>query len=1214
MPLDEGVPATSNLPGSRYPLVHGDHSVTFKVALPAAQAAAVVPKNDGMGTMPYPMVKAGVGEWTVTTPPLRSGFHYYELQVDGKPIEDPNSQTFFGWGKESSGLEIPDPTLSFYDALDVPHGTLQEFRYHSAIAGTDRTAFVYLPPGYERGERYPVLYLQHGAGESERGWSNQGRANSIMDNLIHDGSARPMLVVMDNGYATVGKENHFEQVLTGELIPAVDGHFRTIADPDHRALAGLSMGGGQALRIGLHHLGLFHSIGVFSGSVGQLDFSSAPLNDPDVLNRTLRVLWFGCGSDDFLYSTNERAHGGLDLAGVRNTWDVLDGSHEWQVWRKCLRDFAPNLFHPDRVPSTVDLECEYLTNPLGIDVPKPRLSWRLESSDSDRRGLRQAKYQVLVASTRERLEKGEADLWDSGDVNSNQSTNVDYAGAPLASQQRCWWKVRVQDETGRWLHWSNPATWTVGLTNLSDWKAQWIGSADAGRDPWLRKSFDVDGVVNDGFVYVASIGYHELYVNGVKASNAVLSPDVSDLSKRARYITYDIARLLRPGRNVIALWLGAGWSHYPEYLTRAEAGRPALPMVLAQAEIQTPAGLLTLGSDASWRVHGSPNRLLGDWNFMHFGGEEYNANLELSGWNLPELDDSSWQAATIYHLHVEVSAQMAEPNRMDRIILPKSIVSQTDGSYLVDMGVNFSGWFEATVRGKPGSKIEFKWSERSGVEETHRLHSDYIFGPLGWGTFRNRFNYGVGRWITISGLTEPPAKEAIRGWIIRTGYQRAGQFECSKPILNWIYDTTLWTFENLSLGGYVVDCPQRERMGYGGDAHATTQAALDNYKLGAFYTKWAQDWRDVQGPDGNLPYTAPTYWGGGGPVWSGFCLHLPWKLYLQYHDVRILEQSWPTITRWEAFLESQSKDDLLVRWGGEWDFLGDWLWPGAEGVNGDTPETLFLNNCYWTYELKLAARIALELGKQDEGATLLKRSAQVGVAIHKRFYRPETHDYADGDQAYLAAALLADVPPADVRAAVWKRLEDEILVHWNGHIHAGITGGALLTRLLLDSGRADLMLPMAEAEDYPGWGQFYRDGMTTIPEDWEARQSLLHSSYLYVGAWFMEGVAGIAQDPTVPGYQSFLIRPLVGGNEGDLTWASGTYDSPYGRIRSAWWKSASGGYTLAITVPPNSSARLQLPFEVKPVPGSKLIRREGPNREYLLEPGNYDLTSKRASR
>ena len=945
---DVGVPAPSNVPGAEFPRIHGDLSVTFRMVAPKAKKVQVVPLNDGLGRQPYLMPQGSDGVWTVTTPPVRPGFHYYEFDIDGSRCTDPASETYFGWGKQTSGLEVPDPNLGFYDSKPVPHGQVHIAWYPSKVTGKDRRVYVYTPPGYDtKSGRYPVLYLQHGAGESERGWTAQGHANFILDNLVAEQEATPMLVVMDNGYADVNHTNEFEAVLVQDLIPFIDQEFRTIPDADHRALAGLSMGGGQALNIGLRHPDSFHSVGVFSGAFRGLEPLKDILANPQSANHRLKLLWFGCGIDDSLISLASNAHKVLDLAGVRNSFASFPGSHEWQVWRKCLHSFAQLLFRPaSESRRVVDLRCEYLANPLGIDSAHPRLSWRMEDSNPDSHGFRQTGYRVLVATTKEMLDQEKADLWDSGNVASDHSVQVEYRGAPLASRQRCWWKVIVKDERGRSLSWSKPSEWTMGLLTAQDWSAHWIGGIppqgettaairkapkENGFDPWFRKDFELSSAPKSAQVYVASIGYHELYINGVRVGDAVLAPSVSDLSHRARYTTYEIASFLRPGRNVLALWLGTSWSIFPHFPAIDRTQRPAIPMAILQAEIKLSDGTLkTVVTDDSWTTHPSPSRLLGTWDFMNYGGEEYDAQKEVPGWNLPEFNDKNWERASAYQPGLLLSAETVEPNRPVYSLFPVKIETKEDGSYRVDMGRNFTGWIEVALSGKPGDRIDFEFSERDGVPETHRLHSAYILGPTGQGTFRNRFNYSVGRWITIRGLSSPPNRDHIRGWLVRTAYERAAEFDCSNSLLNQIYDTTLWTFEDLSLGGYVVDCPQRERMGYGGDAHSTTQAALNNYHMGAFYTKWSQDWRDTQSPDGNLPYTAPTYWGGGGPVWSSYCIHLPWKMYKWYGDTEVLRTQFPTMKRWLEFLETKAKNNLLVRWGGEWDFLGDWLWPGAE--------------------------------------------------------------------------------------------------------------------------------------------------------------------------------------------------------------------------------------------------------------------------------------------
>jgi len=894
--------------------------------------------------------------------------------------------------------------------------------------------------------------------------------------------------------------------------------------------------------------------------------------------------------------------------------------------------------------AVADLKCEYLADPLGIDVARPRLSWRLEARDPSERGQRQTAYQVLASSTTELSDQASGDLWDSGEVRSGQSLLVPYAGRPLASGQECLWKVRVRDRSGRLSAWSKPARWTMGLLQPQDWTAQWIGTDqvfvrkpgfpppdNAMPDPWLRKSFTLAGKPKRAAVYVASVGYHELYVNGKKIGDAVLAPCVTDHTKRARYVTYDIRDQLRQGENVLGLWLGVSWSIFPQYKT---PDRPQTPMAIAQAEIEVPGGpAVRIVTDGTWKTHPSPNTTLGVWDFMHFGGERYDAAKEIPDWCQPGSSDAGWKPVSVFAPKLLLSAEMIEPNRCVQAIRPKAIEPRPKGAWRVDMGVNYAGWVEVDLRGKPGQLVEFRFSEHPDEEMTHRLHSAYVIGPSGKGTFRNRFNYSSGRWITIRGLASKPSLEDVRGFLVRTDYRRTGQFECSNKLLNDIYKTTLWTFENLSLGGYVVDCPQRERMGYGGDAHATIDVALANYDLGAFYTKWAEDWRDTQGrhstwgtaekakqgkPNpadaGNLPYTAPTYWGGGGPGWCGICVTMPWQVYRRYGDVRVLEDNFPMIQRWLAFLETKSADDMLVRWGGEWDFLGDWLWPGAEGVNGDTRETLFFNNCYWIHNLKTAARIADALGRGDAAAAYRRRAERVRKAVHAKFFNPADNSYAGGSQAYLAIALVVDLPPEDLRPGVWKRLEDEILVRRKGHVWAGITGGAFLMKALLDGGRHDLIYAMASKEDYPGWGDMLRRGATTLWESWEGKLSLLHSSYLSIGSWYLEGLAGIQPDPQGGGFQSFVLRPGVLREPG-LTWVKGRYDSAYGPIVSQW-KIEAGKLVVHVVVPPNTTARLFLPVRNaksvteggKPAAdavGVKLLGPEGPAAVYQLEAGTY---------
>ncbi len=368
-------PATTNVPDAQYPKVDSASRVEFRIKAPEASKVKLNlwsgPKLD--------MEKQADGFWTVTTPPLAPGLHYYTVNIDGAEVSDPSSRAFFGGGKDASMVEVPEAGATYYLVEDVPHGQVREVWYHSHVTETFRHALVYTPPGYDTTKvRYPVLYLQHGAGEDETGWIRQGHANFILDNLIAEGKAKPMIIVMAYGYARrpgvtppdlTGKpfgspemmkamQEAFvavEDDFTQALIPYIDKNFRTLTDRDHRAMAGLSMGGAQTFQIAFDHLDLYSYIGGFSGAAmvfgnqkldPKTDFHGA-LADPAAFAKRVHLLWIGVGTDEpaMMKSGLERLNNALDDAKIQHVFYESPGtSHEWQTWRRDLKDFAPRLF------------------------------------------------------------------------------------------------------------------------------------------------------------------------------------------------------------------------------------------------------------------------------------------------------------------------------------------------------------------------------------------------------------------------------------------------------------------------------------------------------------------------------------------------------------------------------------------------------------------------------------------------------------------------------------------------------------------------------------------------------------------------------------------------------------------------------------------------------------------------------------------------------
>jgi len=368
------VPST-NVSGSEYPRLNEDLSATFRVQADNAQKVQLLMD---LGQATYDMTKGADGFSEVTTKPLLPGFHYYLISVDGFASTDPGSKTFFAARKEVSGIEVPSSESDFFAIKDVPHGIVRIEWYFSKTTGDWRRILVYTPPTYEESnQRYPVLYLQHGWGEDETAWSHQGHENFILDNLIAAHKAKPMLIVNENGMTGVNfappppprpgttppapppsprsmansiKEERytlFESVIANDLVPFIDAHFRTIPDRDHRALAGLSMGGGQAVRIGMNHLNLFSYLGAFSPAFfiddPSKDYDGA-FADPSKVNNELHLLWLGVGTDDFLLAPVTQSHETLERAEIKHVWVKSSGAHVWTVWRKYLTDFAPRLF------------------------------------------------------------------------------------------------------------------------------------------------------------------------------------------------------------------------------------------------------------------------------------------------------------------------------------------------------------------------------------------------------------------------------------------------------------------------------------------------------------------------------------------------------------------------------------------------------------------------------------------------------------------------------------------------------------------------------------------------------------------------------------------------------------------------------------------------------------------------------------------------------
>jgi alpha-L-rhamnosidase len=871
------------------------------------------------------------------------------------------------------------------------------------------------------------------------------------------------------------------------------------------------------------------------------------------------------------------------------------------------------------------LRCEYLNDPLGIDVAKPRLSWTLNTVNPEvKKGIRQTSYQILVASSLDLLRKNQGDLWDSGKVESDQSVSVEYQGKPLESQMRCFWKVRVWTSSSssssltpdsRLLTpstWSEPASWTMGMLKPENWSAKWIRSQenDVNVSPWLRKSFDLTAVPSRASVCVNIAGYAELYINGQKVGVDVLTPAVSDHKLQVFYNTYDVTPLLKKGRNTIGLWLGRGWAD-------------GVPLVRAELRAQVGGKPWFLGTDASWKTRVSHYRWIGGRQWNDFGGERVDANAAVPEWSRETFDDSSWTNA------VETSApkgqavaQQAPLNRIGKEIPAVAVTDIGGGKIEIDFGTALTGWLRLKMPAlKAGTVVKMTFADvrrKKGDYQHFKQFSEFVSAGGVGEVFQHKFNYAGFRYVIVEGLPSAPAKEDAVALLIESDLETAGSFECSNELFNRIHRVNQWTQRCLNLGGYYVDCPHRERMGYG-DGQVATEGFMTSFHAYGYYRKWLFDWRLRQGADGGLPHVAPFGQGGGGPGWPGLLAATTWRHYLYYGDRRVLEENFDAIRRYVDYLETLCKDNILRKYGGQWDFIGDWVPPnrGMDTKNWPGPQAAELfNNCYRIYQMDLLMRMAETLGRKDEVERCQSRLSVIRPAVHAAFYDQAAGHYVIDEQAYYVMPLMTGVAPESERAAILKKLAQNILVKNKGHLDTGMLGTYFMMEYLRETGRSDLVFTMFNQTTHPGWGYMLEQGATTLWEQWNGHWSHIHSCFTSPDNWFYQGLAGIRPDPSGPGFKKIIIKPEMAG---DLTWVKGHHDSPYGRIVNNW-KREGDKLTMDVTIPLNTTATVHVPAKDaagvtesgKPAAksdGAKFLRMENGVAVYEVGSGVYCFQS-----
>ncbi len=751
---------------------------------------------------------------------------------------------------------------------------------------------------------------------------------------------------------------------------------------------------------------------------------------------------------------------------------------------------------------------------------------------------------------------------------------------------------------------------------------------DSRNSPMLRKVFEISKTVKKAQISICGLGYYELYLNGSKVGDHVLDPALTPYHKRALYVTYDLAAALRQGENAIGVQLANGI--YNQNRGHAwkfqKAPWRAFPQMILQLDVVYADGSKErVVSDESWSASVGPIYR----DFLRLG-VWYDARREHPGWSTPAFDDSEWSAAVLREgVEGRLSAQMSEPIKVMKTLSPVDI-RKSEGQYVVDYGQNIAGWTRLKVSGEAGNEIVLDHS-RHGLPQTDK----YTLKGEGVEVWEPRFVYHGFDTVKVSGFPGEPEKENFEACVVHTAFEERGSFESSNPLLNKIVEMTRWSY----IGNFVgipTDCPHREKNGWSGDAQVSCEIGMMYYGPEAAYTRWMRDFAALQAEDGKLPCIVPDggdHWGMrflDGPAWESAYLIIPWHIFEYRGDRRILENHYQNWKHWLSWYQDQDKvvrkprirgtdmsesryknpqpvnQDQIITYG-----IGDWppIWP--------TPFEI-TSTAYYYNAARIIAKTAAMLGKPDEAREYADLAGEIRDAFNREFYNAEDGTYLSETPTAMSCALYFGLVEDANRQRVADNLAESLRKN-NYKPTVGCLGAKFLLRALADNGHADTAYRVLTHEKRLGWGSLAASGRTTLTERINGGGSDNHVFLGDVAAWMLEYIAGIRPDPEHPGFQRFIIKPVV---IGDLEWARGSHDSPYGRIESSW-KLRGDRLSLDIAVPPNSVAEVHLPAASaddvlesgKPAEkarGLRFLRMQKDHAVFEAESGNYKFEIKRS--
>jgi len=750
---------------------------------------------------------------------------------------------------------------------------------------------------------------------------------------------------------------------------------------------------------------------------------------------------------------------------------------------------------------------------------------------------------------------------------------------------------------------------------------------------WLRKEFVAEKKVQRATAYLCGLGLSELYLNGKKVGDHVLSPGLTEYPKRAFYVTHDVTSLVQRGPNALGVVLGNGRYFAPRQSEPTTTQTYGFPKLRLQLRLDFTDGSSTdIVSDDTWKLTtDGPIRANNEYD-----GEEYDARMELGGWASAGYDDSKWQQPELVSgPGGALCAQMIEPIRVTGRIKPIAVAEPKPGVFIFDLGQNLVGWCRLKVRGPAGTQVSLRHAETLKPDGT--LYLDNIRGAKvtdlytlkGKDTevYEPRFTYHGFRYVELKGFPGKPGLSTLEGCVVNDDLESAGEFTCSQPMINRIYRNIYWGVRG-NYRSIVTDCPQRdERQGWLGDRCFESRGESYLFNTAAIYAKWLQDMADAQKSSGSVSDVCPSYWPlyNDSVTWPSATVVIPGALLDEYADTGVIARHYPSMVKWIDYMTGFLKDGIITK-----DSYGDWCVPPEDPklIHSKDPMRKtapgILATSYLAHDLRLMARYATVLGKSADAQRFSALSDQLKAALNAKFFNAERGYYDNGSQTSCVLPLAFDLVPSEERARVFNQLVRKITGETKGHVGTGLVGGQWLNRVLTRYGRADLCYGFATNTTYPSWGYMVGKGATTVWELWngDTADPAMNSGnhVMLVGdltIWLFENLAGIQPDPDQPGFKHIIMRPTP---VGDLRFVKATHRSSYGLIASEWRREGET-FDWKVTVPANTTATVFVPATDaqgvteggKPASqarGAKFLRMEAARAVFQVGSGTYRFASR----